>query len=249
MKYIIGNWKMNMLPNEAINFLENYTQGVKGIKADRKLIICVPFIDMFYSNLYTQETNVKIGAQNMHFKTSGAYTGEVSGEMLSSINIEYSIIGHSERRMYFGETDEIVNLKVKHAIELGINPIVCVGEELFVNEEGKTLEFVENQIREGLKGLENLQNINNEIIIAYEPIWAIGTGKTCDSEYANTVNGHIRKVAKEMYPNANISVLYGGSVKSQNAEEILSKEHIDGVLVGGASLDSEEFIKISKAGL
>lgn len=249
MKYIIGNWKMNMLPNEAINFLENYTQGVKGIKADRKLIICVPFIDMFYSNLYTQETNVKIGAQNMHFKTSGAYTGEVSGEMLSSINIEYSIIGHSERRMYFGETDEIVNLKVKHAIELGINPIVCVGEELSVNEEGKTLEFVENQIREGLKGLENLQNINNEIIIAYEPIWAIGTGKTCDSEYANTVNGHIRKVAKEMYPNANISVLYGGSVKSQNAEEILSKEYIDGVLVGGASLDSEEFIKISKAGL
>lgn len=249
MKYIIGNWKMNMLPNEAINFLENYTQGVKGIKADRKLIICVPFIDMFYSNLYTQETNVKIGAQNMHFKTSGAYTGEVSGEMLSSINIEYSIIGHSERRMYFGETDEIVNLKVKHAIELGINPIVCVGEELSVNEEGKTLEFVENQIREGLKGLENLQNINNEIIIAYEPIWAIGTGKTCDSEYANTVNGHIRKVAKEMYPNANISVLYGGSVKSQNAEEILLKEHIDGVLVGGASLDSEEFIKISKAGL
>lgn len=249
MKYIIGNWKMNMLPNEAINFLENYTQGVKGIKGDRKLIICVPFIDMFYSNLYTQETNVKIGAQNMHFKTYGAYTGEVSGEMLSSINIEYSIIGHSERRMYFGETDEIVNLKVKHAIELGINPIVCVGEELSVNEEGKTLEFVENQIREGLKGLENLQNINNEIIIAYEPIWAIGTGKTCDSEYANTVNGHIRKVAKEMYPNANISVLYGGSVKSQNAEEILSKEHIDGVLVGGASLDSEEFIKISKAGL
>lgn len=249
MKYIIGNWKMNMLPNEAINFLENYTQGVKGIKADRKLIICVPFIDMFYSNLYTQETNVKIGAQNMHFKTSGAYTGEVSGEMLSSINIEYSIIGHSERRMYFGETDEIVNLKVKHAIELGINPIVCVGEELSVNEEGKTLEFVENQIREGLKELENLQNINNEIIIAYEPIWAIGTGKTCDSEYANAVNGHIRKVAKEMYPNANISVLYGGSVKSQNAEEILSKENIDGVLVGGASLDSEEFIKISKAGL
>ena len=152
MKYIIGNWKMNKLPNEAINFVEKYTALVNGAKEveDRKLILCVPFIDLFYTNLYVQESDVKVGAQNMFYEKSGAYTGEISGEMLASLGLEYVIIGHSERREIFKETDEQINLKVKKAYELGMKPIICVGENSSDNEKGITKIVIENQVKKAI---------------------------------------------------------------------------------------------------
>lgn len=244
MKYIIGNWKMNMLPNEAINFCIEYTENVKGV--NNKLILAVPFVNMFYANNFVQDTNVQIAAQNMHFENSGAYTGEISASMLKSIGVDYCIIGHSERREYFNETNEILNKKVRQAITNSITPIFCVGENLTENESGNTKEIIRVQIEEGLKDLSNFENIDNTLIVAYEPIWAIGTGKVCDSNFANEITTHIKEVVKEIYPDLNVVTLYGGSVTSLNSNEILSKENIDGVLVGGASLKADEFTKISK---
>lgn len=244
MKYIIGNWKMNMLPNEAINFCIEYTENVKDV--NNKLILAVPFVNMFYANNFVQDTNVQIAAQNMHFENNGAYTGEISASMLKSIGVDYCIIGHSERREYFNETNEILNKKVRQAITNSITPIFCVGENLNENESGNTKEVIRVQIEEGLKDLSNFENIDNTLIVAYEPIWAIGTGKVCDSNFANEITTHIKEVVKEIYPDLNVVTLYGGSVTSLNSNEILSKENIDGVLVGGASLKSDEFTKISK---
>lgn len=244
MKYIIGNWKMNMLPNEAINFCIEYTENVKDV--NNKLILAVPFVNMFYANNFVQDTNVQIAAQNMHFENNGAYTGEISASMLKSIGVDYCIIGHSERREYFNETNEILNKKVRQAITNSITPIFCVGENLTENESGNTKEIIRVQIEEGLKDLSNFENIDNTLIVAYEPIWAIGTGKVCDSNFANEITTHIKEVVKEIYPDLNVVTLYGGSVTSLNSNEILSKENIDGVLVGGASLKSDEFTKISK---
>ena len=187
-KVIAGNWKMNMLPNETIQFIEELTPLVKD--TDNEVILCVPYTDLFYALLTAQNTNIKIGAQNMHFEESGAYTGEVSGKMLKSINVEYVIIGHSERRQYFNETDETVNKKVKAAFENGLKPIVCVGETLEQREAGKVEEIITNQTKLALEGLTNEQVQNT--IIAYEPIWAIGTGKTATKEDANDAIKAIR---------------------------------------------------------
>ena len=242
-KIIAGNWKMNMLPNEAIQFIEELAPLVKD--TENEVILCVPYIDLFYALLTAQNTNIKIGAQNMHFAENGAYTGEVSGKMLKSINVEYVIIGHSERRQYFNETDETVNKKVKAAFENGLKPIVCVGETLEQRESGKVEEIITNQTKLALDGLTNEQVENT--IIAYEPIWAIGTGKTATKEDANDAVKAIRKKIAEIYGQNvadGVIIQYGGSVKSSNAKELFSMSDIDGALVGGASLKADEFSKI-----
>ena len=242
-KLIAGNWKMNMLPNETINFIEGLSQEIKDVK--NEIILCVPYTDLFYALLTAQNTNIKIGAQNMHWKEKGAYTGEISGQMLKSIGVEYVIIGHSERRQYFAETDETVNLKVKSALENNLKPIICVGETLEQREHGETEKIRESQIKLALKDLTKEQI--RAIIIAYEPVWAIGTGKTATPEEANNVIKYIRKQIKELYNEEiaeNIIIQYGGSVKASNAEELFNMSDIDGALVGGASLNFKEFSEI-----
>ena len=242
-KVIAGNWKMNMLPGEAIEFITELTPLVKDSK--NEVILCVPYTDLFYALLTAQGTNIKIGAQNMHFEEKGAYTGEVSGKMLKSINVEYVIIGHSERRQYFNETDETVNKKIKAAFANGLKPIVCVGETLEQREVGKTVEIITKQTELALEGLTNEQVKNT--IIAYEPIWAIGTGKTATSEDANNSIKEIRNKIADIYGKdvaEEVIIQYGGSVKSTNAKELFEMSDIDGGLVGGASLKAEEFSKI-----
>ena len=242
-KVIAGNWKMNMLPNEAIAFIEQLTPLVKN--TENEVILCVPYTDLFYSLLTAQNTNIKIGAQNMHFEESGAYTGEVSAQMLKCIGVEYVIIGHSERRQYFAETDETVNKKIKAALKNELKPIVCVGETLEQREAGKTEEIITMQTKLALEGLTSQEA--NKIIIAYEPIWAIGTGKTATSEDANNSIKAIRNEIANLYGSEvadEIIIQYGGSVKSSNAKELFNTSDIDGGLVGGASLKVDEFAKI-----
>lgn len=242
-KVIAGNWKMNMLPNEAIAFIDGLAPLVKN--SDAEVILCVPYTDLFYSLLTAQDTNIKIGAQNMHWEESGAYTGEVSGKMLKSIGVEYVIIGHSERRQYFNETDETVNKKVKSAFANELKPIVCVGETLEQREAGKAEEIITAQTKIALDGLTEEQV--ESTIIAYEPIWAIGTGKTATAEDANNSIKAIRnEIAKNYGQNIadKVIIQYGGSVKASNAKELFSTSDIDGGLVGGASLKVEEFANI-----
>ena len=242
-KVIAGNWKMNKLPNEAIDFIDRLTPLVKN--TENEVIVCVPYTDLFYALLTAQNTNIKIGAQNMHYEEKGAYTGEVSASMLKSIGVEYVIIGHSERRQYFNETDETVNKKVKSAFEHGLNPIVCVGETLEQRESGKAEEIITMQAQKALDGLKEEQVKNT--IIAYEPIWAIGTGKTATSEDANNAIKAIRNKICQIYGQnvgKSIIIQYGGSVKSTKCKELFTTSDIDGGLVGGASLEPEEFAKI-----
>ncbi|MGN1311213.1 MAG: triose-phosphate isomerase [Clostridia bacterium] len=242
-KIIAGNWKMNKLPNEAISFIEELAPLVKDSK--NEVVLCVPYTDLFYALLTAQGTNIKIGAQNMHFEEKGAYTGEVSGEMLKSIGVEYVIIGHSERRQYFNETDETVNKKLKKALSVGLKPIVCVGENLEQRENGTAKDVVTTQARLALEGI-NSEEIK-KVIIAYEPIWAIGTGKTATKEDANETIKWIREEIEKIYGKdvANsVIIQYGGSVKSSNAKDLFTMSDIDGGLVGGASLDAQEFSKI-----
>lgn len=242
-KVIAGNWKMNKLPNEAMSFIEELIPLVKD--TNNEVVICVPYTDLFYTLLTAQNTNIKIGAQNMHFEEKGAYTGEVSGEMLKSINVEYVIIGHSERRAYYGETDETVNKKLKKALSLGLKPIVCVGESLEEKESGKAKEIVTTQTRKALEGLEPKDV--EKTILAYEPIWAIGTGKTATTEDANETIKWIREEIEKIYGKSIaecVIIQYGGSVKSTNAKDLFQMSDIDGGLVGGASLDAQEFAKI-----
>lgn len=242
-KVIAGNWKMNMLPDEAINFIQELTPLVKDSVAE--VILCVPYTDLFYVLLNVQGTNIKVGAQNMHFEESGAYTGEISGKMLKSIGVEYVIIGHSERRQYFAETDETVNKKVKSAFMNGLKPIVCVGETENQREQGLAFDVITKQTRLALENLSGEQVKNT--IIAYEPIWAIGTGKTATADDANEAIKNIREEIKNIYGEdiaENVIIQYGGSVKSSNANELFNKSDIDGGLVGGASLKADEFSKI-----
>ena len=242
-KVIAGNWKMNMLPNEAINFIQELAPLVKDTK--NEVILCVPYTDLFYALLHVQGTNIKIGAQNMHWEEKGAYTGEVSAPMLKSIDVEYVIIGHSERRQYFAETDETVNKKIKSALAHGLKTIVCVGETLEQRENGKTEQIVTSQVEKAFEGIPASEL--EKIIVAYEPIWAIGTGKTATKEDANSTIMQIRKKIAEMYGQneANgVIIQYGGSVKSANAKELFEMSDIDGGLVGGASLKADEFAKI-----
>ncbi len=242
-KVIAGNWKMNKLPNEAIELIEKLTPLVKN--TDSEVIVCVPYIDLFYVLMQTQGTNIKVGAQNMHWEEKGAYTGEISGDMLSKMGVEYVIIGHSERRAYFAETDETVNKKIKAALSYNLKPIVCVGESLEQRETGVAKEIITKQTELALEGV-NSKDLE-KIIIAYEPIWAIGTGKTATKEDANESIKWIREKIVEKYGQQvadGVIIQYGGSVKSSNAKELFEMSDIDGGLVGGASLDAEEFAKI-----
>ena len=242
-KVIAGNWKMNMLPNEAIDFIQGLEQKVKD--TENEVVLCVPYTDIFYSVLTAQDTNIKIGAQNMHWEEKGAYTGEVSAEMLKSVGVEYVIIGHSERRQYFAETDETVNKKLKKALAVGLKPIVCVGETLEQREQGITMQVITSQTEKALEGLE--ASDVEKVIIAYEPIWAIGTGKTATKEDANDAVKQIREKIAEKYGQntANgVIIQYGGSVKASNAKELFEMSDIDGGLVGGASLKVDEFSNI-----
>ena len=243
-KVIAGNWKMNKLPNETMAFIDELAPFVKDTESE--VVLCVPYIDLFYALLAAQDTNIKIGAQNMHFEEKGAFTGEVSAEMLKSLGVEYVIIGHSERRQYFNETDETVNKKLKKALEVGLKPIVCVGEKLDQREEGKAKEIVTTQTRLALEGIT--ADEVKKTIIAYEPIWAIGTGKTATCEDANETIGWIREEISKIYGNDVsdcVIIQYGGSVKSENAKDLFTMPEIDGGLVGGASLDPQEFSKIA----
>ncbi len=242
-KVIAGNWKMNMLPNEAMACIEQLASLVKD--TENEVILCVPYTDLFYSLLTAQGTNIKIGAQNMHFEEKGAFTGEVSGPMLKCIGVEYVIIGHSERRQYFAETDETVNKKIKAALANELKPIVCVGETLEQRESGKAEEVFTTQTRKAFEGLSSEDA--KKVIIAYEPIWAIGTGKTATSEDANNSVKAIRNEIRSLYGDEvadEIIIQYGGSVKSSNAKELFTTSDIDGGLVGGASLKADEFAKI-----
>ena len=242
-KVIAGNWKMNMLPNEAIEYITALDPLVKDTKND--VIICVPYTDLFYSLLTVQGTNIHVGAQNVFYKETGAYTGEVSPKMLKCINVEYVIIGHSERRQYFAETDETVNLKLKASLNEGLKPIVCVRKTLEQREAKETKKIITSQVENALKDLTG-EEVRNTII-AYEPIWAIGTGKTATAEDANESIKKIRNKIKELYGeevSEEVIILYGGSVKPENAKELFSMSDIDGGLVGGASLKADTFSKI-----
>ena len=242
-KVIAGNWKMNKLPNEAISFIEELTPLVKDTESE--VVLCVPYTDLFYALLTAQGTNIKIGAQNMHYEEKGAFTGEVSAEMLKSMGVEYVIIGHSERREYYNETDESVNKKLKKALAVGLKPIVCVGEKINEREQGKAKDIVTTQTKLAIEGLTK-EDVKNTII-AYEPIWAIGTGKTATKEDANETIKWIREEISKIYGNEVaecVIIQYGGSVKSGNARDLFTMSDIDGGLIGGASLKAESFAKI-----
>lgn len=236
-----GNWKMNKTREEALEFI--YAVSDK-LPSNEKLdsIICAPAI-ILRDLVKRQGDNLKIGAQNMHYAANGAYTGEISPSMLTSTGVEYVIIGHSERRAYFNETDETVNLKVKAALANGLTPIVCCGESLEERENGTTFEVLDKQIEIALKDVEDVPSI----IIAYEPIWAIGTGKVASAEMAEEACAYIRGlVAKLHCPKCaeKVRILYGGSVSTSTVAELMAQPNIDGGLVGGASLKSDSFIEL-----
>ncbi len=245
---IAGNWKMNKTFAEAKSFAEEVKGLVPGSgKIDS--IICAPAL--FLQNLVevTEGTDVKIGAQNMHFEESGAFTGEISPKPLSEIGVQYVIIGHSERREMFNETDETVNQKTLAAFKYNLTPIVCCGETLEQRENGETMDFVATQIQKALTGLTDEQV--KQSVIAYEPIWAIGTGKSSTSQDANDVCAHIRQVVAKQFneevANA-VRIQYGGSVKPENIKEYMAQPDIDGALVGGASLEARSFLQLLEAG-
>ncbi|TCO79457.1 triose-phosphate isomerase [Marinisporobacter balticus] len=240
---IAGNWKMHKTIKEAVEFVENIKDRVKG--TDVEVVLCTPYTLLQSVKEATKGTNIKIAAQNMHWEENGAFTGEVSPLMLNEIGVDYCVIGHSERRQYFNETDETVNKKVHTALKYGIKPIICVGETLEQRENGETNTFVKSQVVKAFKDIESKKVL--DIVIAYEPIWAIGTGKTATSEEANEVIYQIREVIKELYGEdiyTEIRIQYGGSVKPNNIEEIMNQEDIDGALVGGASLKSDDFVEL-----
>lgn len=241
-KYICGNWKMNKTSSEALEFAKEINE-FEFNKVD--LLIAPSFVTLesLRKNL---KDEIKVAGQNVSQFDDGAYTGEVSTSMLKDIGVDDVIIGHSERREKFLESDEIINAKVKKALEDDLSVILCLGESLEIKEEGREVEFVREELLNSLDGVEKIEKVT----IAYEPIWAIGTGKTCSSEDAEKMCREIRNIIDEKYGEISqkTRILYGGSVKPSNAGEILSKENIDGVLVGGASLKASDFIEIIKAG-
>lgn len=241
-KIVAGNWKMNKTPKEALELVELLKPKVDTDSCD--VIFCVPYVDLIPVGDALKGTSIALGAQNVHFEESGAYTGEISPAMLKEIGVTYVVIGHSERRAYFGETDETVNKKVKTALSHELIPILCVGESLEEREMGITIEKVRSQVKLALSGISEEQA--KTVVIAYEPIWAIGTGKTATSLQAQEVCAAIRQVVGELYsPSAaqSLRIQYGGSVGGKNAAELFSMGDIDGGLVGGASL-KEEFAQI-----
>jgi triosephosphate isomerase len=240
---IAGNWKMNNNVKDSLELVSSLINAQLPDEVD--VLICPPFTALYPINEILTYSEIKLGAQNMHFEVSGAYTGEVSPLMLKDVGVSYVIIGHSERRQFFNESDELVNEKIKSALIHDIKPILCVGESLIQRESNIEKETVKNQLINALRGIKSEDA--KEIVIAYEPIWAIGTGKTATSEQANEMAAFIRNTVEEIYDinvSENLLVLYGGSVKGDNAAEIMSQSDIDGALVGGASLKAVDFLKI-----
>ncbi len=240
---IAGNWKMNKTIKEGLAFVEAIKDQVKD--TDVEVVICAPATLLKDLKLAAEGTNIKIGAQNMHFEESGAFTGEIAPAMLKEIDVDFVIIGHSERRQYFAETDETVNKKVLKALEVGIGPILCVGETLEERESGKMKDVVKVQIEKAFAGVSAERAA--EVVVAYEPIWAIGTGKTASSADANDMIAFIRTEVAGLYNDAvseEVRIQYGGSVKPANVEEIMNQSDIDGALVGGASLEPDSFVEL-----
>ncbi|MCI5801128.1 MAG: triose-phosphate isomerase [Oscillospiraceae bacterium] len=243
---IAGNWKMNKTRPEAKALIEELKPLVADAGCD--VVICVPYTNLETALDATRGTNIKVGAENCHWAKSGAFTGEISADMLAEMGVEYVVIGHSERRQYFGETDVTVNKRVRAALDAGLKVILCVGELLEQREQGITEEICGMQTKVALGGVSAEEL--SRIIIAYEPVWAIGTGKTATADQADEVNGYIRSVVAGLYGKAAgdaLTVQYGGSMNAGNAEELLSKEHVDGGLIGGASLKAPDFSVIVKA--
>lgn len=247
-KVIAGNWKMNKNLNESLSLIKEIKLAALNLSGKADVIICPPFTSLETGANLLKESPVKLGAQNMHFEESGAFTGEISASMLKSVGCEYVILGHSERRAIFNESNEMINKKVKKALSSGLKPIFCVGETLEERESNRTEKIIEIQIIEGLKDISD--NDMKNIIIAYEPVWAIGTGKTATPQQAEDVHVFIRNLVKKLY-SAAISdktiIQYGGSVKPDNSKELLSMPDIDGALVGGACLKADSFIDIVKS--
>lgn len=243
---IAGNWKMNKTAAEAAELINELIPEVSG--ADCGVVICTPFTDLPVAVSKTAGTNIKVGAQNVHFEKSGAFTGEISADMLTELGVEYVVIGHSERRQYFGETDVTVNKRVTAALAPGLKVILCVGESKTEREQGITAELVALQTKIALMGVSEADLAN--VIIAYEPVWAIGTGLTATAEQAEDVCKGIREVVASLYSNSAaeaLTIQYGGSMNAKNADELLAMPNIDGGLIGGASLKAPDFGAIVKA--
>ena len=241
-----GNWKMNNTPSQAEAMINELKAKVKDAKND--VLIFTPFVCLPAAVKAAEGSNIKIGAQNMHFEDKGAFTGEISAQMLKEIGVEYVLIGHSERREYFAETDDTVNAKVIQALKNGLTPMVCCGETLKQREDTITFDFIRSQIKIAFRSLSKEDAL--KVVVAYEPIWAIGTGKTATAEQAQEVCEGIRKIFAELYCEkcaAEVTIQYGGSMNAGNAAELLAKNDIDGGLIGGASLKSADFAVIVKA--
>jgi triosephosphate isomerase (TIM) len=232
---IAGNWKMYKTQSEASEFLMEFISKLDDAPENREVVLCVPFTDLAIVSKSLHGNRIRLGAQNVHWEECGAYTGEISASMLTEVGVRYVIVGHSERRQYFGETDETVNLRLKAAQVSGLIPILCVGETKQQRDAGETERVIINQLKNGLIGVDQAK-----LVIAYEPIWAIGTGETCAAVEADRVIGVIRA----QLTNPNVTIQYGGSVKPSNIDEIMAQPQIDGVLVGGASLAATDFAGI-----
>ncbi len=243
---IAGNWKMNKTASEAAVLIDELIPAVKD--AGCEVVICTPYTSLVTAVEKTKGTNIHVGAENVHFEDHGAFTGEISASMLTDLGVEYVVIGHSERRQYFAETDQTVNKRTLAALNGGLKVILCVGESLTQREEGVTEELVRMQVKIALQGVTAEQMAN--LVIAYEPVWAIGTGRTATADQAEEVCAQIRKVVGELYGEAvakATTVQYGGSMNAKNAEELLSKPDVDGGLIGGASLKAPDFAAIVAA--
>lgn len=232
---IAGNWKMFKTQAESLEFLQGFIRSLDQMPEEREVVLCAPFTALSSLSKNLHGSIVYLGAQNVHWKENGAYTGEIAASMLTEIGVRYVIIGHSERRQYFGETDETVNLRLKAAQRFGLKPILCVGETKQQRDIGETEAVISSQLEKDLVDIDQ-----ENLVIAYEPIWAIGTGDTCEVNEANRVIGLIRS----QLSNPNVSIQYGGSVKPDNIDQIMAQPEIDGVLVGGASLEPESFARI-----
>lgn len=247
-KVIAGNWKMFNDISGTVNLISDIKKGMDRRNINCDVIICPPFTSLDTAKTLLKESSIKLGAQNMYFEENGAFTGEISASMLKSVGCDFVILGHSERRTIFGESDELINKKLKKAIQSGLKPIFCIGETLEQRENGTTNRVVKNQVEKGLNGIS--ENDLAQIIIAYEPVWAIGTGKTATPEQAEEVHLFIRNLIENLYSKSaadKIIIQYGGSVKPENAKELLSQPNIDGALVGGACLKGESFLAIIDA--
>jgi triosephosphate isomerase (TIM) len=244
---IVGNWKMNLLQDSSLELVRQLVERIpSNLEAD--FAVCPPSVYLAQVQAELRGSHIGLGAQNMHHELSGAYTGELSGSMLKDVGCQYVLLGHSERRQFFGETDASIHKKILTALSLSLTPIVCVGESLTERESGSTGEVVETQVRGCLEQLNADQA--GQLVVAYEPVWAIGTGKTATPAQAEEVHAHIRSLLVQLFGSAvgdSIRIQYGGSVKADNAQELLSQPNIDGALVGGASLQADSFAAICSA--